>query len=69
MKEIIMLATVVAFLATPAAAQSVSWIKPNYGYCPPGSCNKMGGIAAKNVRKCSPANCVPLEARQSRSKK
>jgi hypothetical protein len=42
-------------LTTPAVARW--WDYPNSGYCPPGTCNKIGGWRALNVRNCSPANC------------
>jgi hypothetical protein len=42
-------------IATPAFARW--WDYPNAGYCPPGTCNKIGGWRALNVRNCSPANC------------
>jgi len=44
-----------AALPTPAAARW--WDYPHSGYCPPGTCNKIGGWRALNVRNCRPANC------------
>jgi hypothetical protein len=43
-------------LMTPAFARW--WDYPNSGYCPPGTCNKIGGWRALNVRNCSAANCT-----------
>jgi hypothetical protein len=43
-------------LTTPAFARW--WDYPNSGYCPPGTCNKIGGWRALNVRNCSAANCT-----------
>jgi hypothetical protein len=48
-------------LTTPAVARW--WDYPNSGYCPPGTCNKIGGWRALNVRNCSPANCSRGAAR------
>jgi hypothetical protein len=51
-------ATLVIFDAavpTPAAARWKDF--PNSGYCPPGTCNMVGGWRALNVRNCRPANC------------
>jgi hypothetical protein len=44
-----------AAFPTPAAARW--WDYPHSGYCPPGTCNKIGGWRALNVRNCRPANC------------
>jgi hypothetical protein len=43
--------------AFPAPAAARWWDYPNSGYCPPGTCNKIGGWRALNVRNCRPANC------------
>lgn len=52
---IAMFAIVDTMAPTPAAAR---WIdRPNAGYCPAGTCNKIGGWRALNVRNCSPAYC------------
>jgi hypothetical protein len=44
-----------AAFPTPAAARW--WDYPHSGYCPPGTCNKIGGWRALDVRNCRPANC------------
>jgi hypothetical protein len=44
-----------AAMSTPAFARW--WDYPHSGYCPPGTCNKIGGWRALYVRNCSPANC------------
>jgi hypothetical protein len=43
-------------LPTPAAARW--WDFPHSGYCPPGTCNKIGGWKSLNIRNCSAANCA-----------
>jgi hypothetical protein len=43
-------------LTTPAFARWKDF--PNSGYCPPGTCNRIGGWRALDVRYCSPANCL-----------
>jgi hypothetical protein len=43
-------------LTTPAFARW--WDYPNSGYCPPGTCNAVGGWRALNVRNCRPAYCA-----------
>ena len=56
---LVIAATMVVFdiaLPTPAAARW--WDYPKSGYCPAGTCNKIGGWRALNVRNCSTANCV-----------
>jgi len=45
-----------AAITTPAFARW--WDYPNSGYCPPGTCNKLGGWRALNIRNCSTANCL-----------
>jgi hypothetical protein len=44
-----------AAFPTPASARW--WDYPHSGYCPPGTCNKIGGWRALDVRNCRPANC------------
>lgn len=43
-------------LTTPASARWGDY--PHAGYCPPGTCNMLGGWRALNVRNCHPANCL-----------
>ena len=52
----------IGLLAFLVATQPVSaargwWSWPNSGYCPSGTCNKLGGWRASNVKNCSAANC------------
>jgi len=43
---------------TPASAQRRWSDWPNSGYCPPGTCNRLGGWRAANIRACKPRpNC------------
>ena len=56
-KLIFIVAAVVVLMVTQAAAQSRGWVKPDFGYCPPGTCAKGGGTKARNVKNCSAANC------------
>ena len=53
----------IGLLAFLVATQPVSaargwWSWPNSGYCPSGTCNKLGGWKASNVKNCSAANCL-----------
>ena len=54
-----MAATILALeVASPTPAAGRWWDYPKSGYCPAGTCNKIGGWRALNVRNCSAANCV-----------
>jgi hypothetical protein len=44
-------------VARPTAANARWYDYPHAGYCPIGTCNKIGGWRALNVRNCSAANC------------
>jgi len=44
-----------AAMSPPALAKW--WDYPHSGYCPVGTCNKIGGWRALYVRNCSAANC------------
>jgi hypothetical protein len=44
--------------AWPTPATARWWDAPRSGYCPIGTCNKIGGWRALNVRNCSTANCA-----------
>jgi hypothetical protein len=43
-------------ITTPAFARW--WDYPHSGYCPPGTCNGIGGWRALNVRNCTAAHCA-----------
>jgi hypothetical protein len=73
MRYVAMMAVVVATLsvsAIPALAQSGKFRSSNIGavdtgYCPAGTCGPRGGPRAKNLAKCSAANCRQSGLRNS----
>ena len=50
-------ATLVFDVTLPTPATARWWDYPRSGYCPVGTCNKIGGWRALNIRNCSAANC------------
>jgi hypothetical protein len=54
------LAVTAAAASTPVAAR---WVNPDTaGYCASGTCNRAGGIRARNVKFCKAENCRDFAA-------